>query len=193
MYLEHQPEIERYAKRSPEQMYNTLEFVIATANRHFSSVPHVLATKRGYSATQLTSLAFLYEGRHMVYRSILDRQHDEVDLLRYLVTLPYLGVVKAGFAAQCITGQVGCIDVWNRNAHGIAPSILRTPSPTARPATITKNLTLYCAACKVIGGSARMWDRWCQYLADAYTPSGVYYPWRTADEVSAFHVSTCCR
>lgn len=192
MYAEHQPLIERYAQRSPLCMARTLEFALATAHRYFATVPGVLATHTGYSRQQAAAVVVLYESKHSIFRTVLDRREDDLALLRYLITLPGLGLVKAGFAAQLIAGSIGCLDVWNARAHQLTRS-LRNYNPRATVATLTKKLTTYIAACKAIGTPAFLWDTWCTAMAGRHTPGSTYYPWETPEAVSAFHVETCCR
>lgn len=198
MFHDDQPIIQAYGAASPDHTYKVLEFVIATANRKFAMVPRVLQTGHGFSQAQRTSLDFLYAGRHMVYASIQAKQHDPIELMTYLVSLPHLGVAKAGFAAQLLTGTVGCMDVWNmKDAHlmrvldiqdvSLFPKqIMRIDSQTSDKAIFSK-LFQYCGFCAKVG-SAFLWDNWCATLAAQYSPTNMLYPWRTAQNVSTFHL-----
>jgi hypothetical protein len=137
-------------------------------------------------------MAFVREGRNMLYQNILEKQHDEVELMRYLITVPELGLPKAGFLAQLVTGQVGCLDTWNVKKYGIDKRILAIP-PMLGYASVTKKLVTYVEACRALGGSARLWDTWCGLLASAYTAASKLYIWPTAEAVSQFHVDVCIR
>ena len=192
MYNTHQITIEKWAKENPENMFKTIKFVIATAHRKFAYVPYVLRTDYGFSNGQLDSLEAIYAMRNTVYETIMHQQNNEVELMRYIVTLPHLGTVKGGFLAQLVTGQVGCLDTWNQVKHGIKASAY-TIDKKLKEQSVTRKLHAYIAKCKELGGSEVLWDTWCGYLADQFKPGSKEYPWETAEQVSAFHVEACIR
>jgi hypothetical protein len=209
MYQTHQRQIELWANGSPENTHKVISFVMATANKKFAMVPRYLARydkgeeKTGLSFMQSDSLSKLWQGRRMVYKTIQGKKHDSVDLMHYLVSIPGLGVAKAGFTAQLLTGTVGCFDVWNMKdpailamldidlAKGFDKNLLRLDSKTPE-STVMRKLTTYVGMCAQLG-SAFLWDNWCATLASQYKPNNQFYPWRTAYDVSQFHVDTCIR
>ena len=206
MYKVHQRQIELWANGSPENTHEVIKFVLATANRRFVAVPSVLAKYPidplhcGLSGMQLDSLAYLWQARRMVYKTIQAKKHDPVALMRYMVTIQGLGAAKAGFVCQLLTGQVGCFDVWNMKDKAImallgVESIKKsafTFSKDTKEGTIVKKLTDYVGMCKMLG-SEFLWDNWCATLAAQYGKPMGYYPWQTAEQVSQFHVDTCIR
>lgn len=214
MYTTHQSQIQDYAAASPEHTYNVLRFVVGTIQTRFRDVPRIIddVEQRGtcplLTARQHTALAFLWEGRHMVSRAIRERHGDSVDLMAYLTTLPMLGMVKAGFAAQLLTGSVGCIDTHNQRIY--CPRCMgQTPSHDGtrcglcsldkarawkaavrldgQPARIYARVLDYVRICTLIG-TATLWNTWCALVALKYP---AIFP--SAEAVSALHVDLCCR
>lgn len=215
MYHVDQAIIARYGMKSPDNMYHVYKFVVATANRKFAMVPRVLANVKaersilladgthntGFSgadgsAYQVYGLNLTYAARKQVYRTIKAKQNDPLELMAYLVTLPNISVAKSGFLAQLLTGTVGCFDVHNMRDKDIIallganvnPNILRIDKRTPEK-TLYNKLFHYTGICAKLG-SAFLWDKWCATLASQYSPTNMFYPWRTADEVSEFHL-TC--
>lgn len=193
MYAPDQQTIEQYAAHGPDETYRVLQFVQATINQRFALVPRIMRDMdtigqcKLLTARQQTALAFLKEGRHMVYHTIQERRHDPVVLMEYLTTLPGYGMAKAGFAAQLLIGEVGCIDVHNLRMYpGFTRNSIRIDGS---PAKVYERLIAYVAQCAQIG-TAALWDNWCARLASLYKPGSVFYPWQTAEQVSKFHV-TC--
>jgi hypothetical protein len=213
MYYPDQSLIAKYGMKSPDNMYQVYKFVVATANRKFALVPRVLANVKGEKsilladgtnntgfsgsdgmAYQVFGLNLMYAGRKQVYKAIRAKQSDPIELMSYLVSLPNISVAKSGFLAQLLTGTVGCFDVHNmRDKNIIAllgaevnPNILRIDKRTPAK-TIYSKLFQYTGICAKLG-SAFLWDNWCATLAAQYSPSNMFYPWKTADEVSLFHL-----
>jgi hypothetical protein len=206
MYAIHQKQIELWANGSPENTHEVIKFVLATANRYFVAVPKVLAKYQsdpihsGFSGMQLDSLGKLWVGRKMVYKTIQAKKSNPVELMRYVVGIQGLGIPKAGFVCQLLTGQVGCMDVWNMRDSSImallgVDSIKKsafTISKETKEDTIVNKLTGYVGMCQKLG-SEFLWNNWCTTLAAQYGKPTGFYPWKTAYEVSQFHVDACIR
>lgn len=90
---------------------------------------------------------------------------DDVDgLVAYLSQCPGLGYAKGGFVAQLAFGVSGCLDSHNLAQYGIDPAVVRG-GKSKRFATARRRAAAYNAACRALGGTAALWDRWCHYVA----------------------------
>ncbi len=117
--------------------------------------------------------------------ALLIAEDDTVTVLDHLVTLPGLGLVKAGFLAQLYGFKVGCIDSHNASIFQVRVDDY-TIRPTMKAETRQRKIREYIDLCYAIGGSDFLWDNWCAYL------SGIYANVGTPTDVSAKHVELIC-
>lgn len=100
------------------------------------------------------------------------------ELMERLLKCPGLGLVKAGFAVQMLTGQAGCLDTHNKKLYNVTRAMVE---PDYRYA-IQPQIARYLKRCETLGGAEVLWDQWCQYVA-AVEPKR----WANAEDVSRFH------
>jgi len=106
------------------------------------------------------------------------------DLMREFVKVPGLGLPKAGFLAQLLTGHAGCLDMHNIERFGLDPSVwMIRPrrDPAAQVREIDDKIALYLKLIDACGGSEKLWDEWCEWLNDSV---GTFH---NADDVSRRH------
>lgn len=199
MYAQHQPIISAHARSGPEGWARVVRFAMATARRPLYKIAEDYAaierkedhadTDSGLTAARLEAWFALWDMRRAGYWNCEDimraggpRAPDY--LVGYLATLPGLGLAKAGFAAQMIYGVSGCLDTHNLSRFGLG---VYTFSHFKRRRTVRARLafaTRYNGAVRDAGGTAALWDTWCEFIA-ARRPL-IYL---NADVVSGLHVA----
>jgi hypothetical protein len=200
MYADDQPRIAAYALASPQGLYDTGCFVLATINQHFEYVPGVLRTMREEGKTSkrlspntrrgMEALASeaqgLYDDMTSWHRERRTDPHGiaEHTILRY-VQLPGFGIVKAGFMAQLGLGVGGCLDRHNLRQAGLKESAFERIPASAEG--LHAKVTTYIQTCKAMGGSEVLWDRWCTHVS-VLRP----HVFPDAEAVSTFHVTCIC-
>lgn len=138
---------------------------------------------------------YVQEHKQAIYHDMLElgyaadperRQHE---LLDYLALFPGLGMVKAGFIAQMLFGEIGCIDTHNLSRFGLRSE--KTDQPTwlkssaykdRRPVKRVALRETYLTVTKNAGGPRALWNDWCTYVHEKYP---VYYI--SPDKVSRMH------
>lgn len=190
--------ITNHALRSDAGMVDLIEFVFATIQQPLSMVPQIRESIgiHGVDSPFLFSYkrqglqyAIEYAGelRQTIIELIDLYGVDSVDASALAVDtffqIPGLGVVKAGFVAQCLGFNVGCIDSHNLVRLGIKPSAVEVRKRLLRNTQLRK-IHAYVELCQSIG-TAKLWDDWCAYVAGRKFNT----QFTSGDEVSAFHVS----
>lgn len=97
-----------------------------------------------------------------------------------LIEVPGLGLAKAGFVAQMLGFDVGCID--SRNASRLGLRRKHSRIDKWRPEHVRLNaISKYVAMCQRLGGAERLWDDWCEDISrDEF--------FLTPDRVSRYHL-----
>lgn len=115
--------------------------------------------------------------------ALLDDEDAENAILHVLMRIPSIGPAKAGFICQMLYGLSGCIDTHNLTRFGLAERHFRCDNRATakRRAAIVRD---YNSFCRKVGGTAALWNGWCDYLA-ARDP--LNYP--TGDRVSELHLA----
>lgn len=104
--------------------------------------------------------------------------------LEILTEVPMLGLAKAGFVAQMLGFDVGCIDSRNAGEFGLTRAASRFDKTDAEHVRLNR-ISRYATLCRSLGGARFLWNNWCEGIArDEF--------FRTADFVSAYHVD-CVR
>ena len=201
MYRDHQPTISTWARRSPENLARTIQFVVASAREKFYNVPVVMmeATEGRPGVLfswKLEAWNHAWDSRESVFHQCEEivrlyplRRERGPALIRYLAGLPGLNLAKAGFVAQLAYGCGGCLDTVNLSRLDLPLDIDDNRRyRMKRQTTPAKRLALarwYCETCERLGGVGRLWDDWCAEMSRRYPTQ---FP--TADAASAHHL-TC--
>lgn len=170
MYASHVPAIRSYSVASPDNLTDCLTFVLATIQQGLSTVPAIMDDiDRHGDASK-----FLFGSKRDGYRYITDNAKPlhtrtlQLQSAREAVELfygiPGIGAVKAGFCAQLLGFETGCIDSHNLTAYGIPASAVTIPK-RLKPETISRKLQGYVSLTVKLGGAATLWDNWCHYVA----------------------------
>lgn len=182
MFRNHQPVIGRWARADADNMHQVIKFVIATVQQSIEEASGAILTdfdrngpdSRYAFAWKADALAHYGEHYEDVYAEAMDIYSDTTDdretaiaLTSYFAALPGLGLVKGGFVVQLCFGLSGCLDSHNLKRHDINPapftasafkSLKSGGSRTARAAR-------YVDLIADLGGTERLWDDWCDYVA----------------------------
>ena len=175
MYKTHNKRINTYALKSPENMANVVLMVSQSIQQVWAGVGKQM---QDIEANGLDSVFLKNQTKRKLFIELHERKRelwlalhdyrkgriDLPDLLCLFQSIHGLGFVKAGFVLQLCTGEVGCLDIHNLRMYGVKATDFLV-SATATTATKRRKAELYIATCEKLGGSASLWDVWCEALA----------------------------
>lgn len=193
MFATHQPLLARAAQDDLRAFINVAAFAIISARSLF---PRAVEDAAKWSSGQRKGLQSIFAWKHLA----LDYLEEQAEARQKAVFDAYTGkptealaimlrewhgygLVKGGFVLQMMTGQVGCIDTRNLDYFELDARTVRSPSsPSSRQAL--KHAKAYVTLCDNLGGSEKLWNVWCEYLAETTT----VHEWKdNPDAVSAAH------
>jgi len=189
--------ITAHALQSDRGMVDLIEFVLSTIQQSLSQVPMIRTdvAQNGSDSvfmfgSKAKGLDYVIEHAAELRATIIDiidvHGKDSADACTFAVDtffqVPGLGVVKAGFVAQCLGFNVACIDTHNLVRLGMKPSQVEVRKKLKR-ATQLRKIYAYVELCQGIG-SAKLWCDWCDYVAGRKANK----IFDNGDQVSAFHV-----
>lgn len=195
MFANHQPQISAFARRSPANFRRVGVFVLCTIRMPLRDAAKDTAAAcrgdpcRSIFGAKVRGLAELDANAGAYYeqceRSWHDSENAADEIVSTLTHIPGIGFVKAGFIAQLVYGVSGCIDTHNCSRYGIDPETWHCRTEAAyRKARVGGAAAGYNRLCASLGGTAQLWDTWCEYVAARGT-AGTY----DADAVSALHLA----
>jgi hypothetical protein len=106
------------------------------------------------------------------------------DLMRDLLRVPGLGMAKAGFVVQLLTGEAGCMDMHNIERFGLKPdtwAVRKYKAVDKQLREVDEKIAHYLDLVDACGGTEVLWDEWCEYVAASYST------FHNADDVSRRH------
>jgi hypothetical protein len=115
---------------------------------------------------------YLRDNRKALYAATRDARAGRLstaDLMREFLKVPGLGLPKAGFLVQLLTGKSGCLDMHNVERFGLDVGVwsVRTYKDTAKQMReIDDKIAVYLALIEACGGSEKLWDDWCEHVND---------------------------
>ena len=109
--------------------------------------------------------------------------YGDAEALLKVASVPGLGLVKAGFVCQLVTGSVGCLDSHNLERFGLNANAFKYGAG-ASDGLKRKKALAYLDACWKAGGCESLWDGWCNHVAENQPKH-----WRSGFDVSAMHQS----
>jgi len=190
MYSKDQKAISIMAKKSVE--FNTWVIVMVLVSiRTFwgNIVPNMQKVKKdGINSTMFNNESkkkgYKYiktHAKHLHSVIFSDTLTDEEKLVE-LCEIPNIKLVKAGFILQLCLGKVGCIDCHKATKYGTKLSDYKF-GPNASLSTKVRKARSYIAECKRQGGSAKLWNSWCEQRYEQYPNT-----FTSARDVSLRHV-----
>lgn len=194
MYQNHVPVIRDASIASPHDLLGLGAFVLLTIRQPLRRVPRALADVRRHGRQsrwlfghKVRGFAYLAEHKVSLFAeasAAIDTKDAERALWAF-VDVPNLGLVKAGFVAQCLGLSVGCLDTHNLERFGLDAESLRCRKEWSR-ARKARAIANYLDLCGRFGGAEYLWDSWCAYVADRQLDlfAGI-----DADSISELHVT----
>jgi len=189
-FKEHMRECQLYCQKSPTHMINAALMAMLSARQSWSQVGEQMADVKvnGLASKYLfgykrAGYKYLLDKKDGLFSRTLAQASNELELLDLWATVPGLGLAKAGFTVQLITGAVGCLDSHNMRLYDVPASLLRLPNTLSTHARRVK-IEVYRELCKSLGGSASLWEQWCLLMAAKYPTK-----FKSATVVSAAHVT----
>jgi len=172
MFSKHQPNIEEFARQNSDNFAQVVLFVSATIQQMFHTVPAIVDDVREYGlaskhlwGSKKDTWRYTLENKDLLFEAVFSDM-DLEDKLLSIAEIPGIGLVKAGFVLQLCTGEVGCLDVHNLRRFGLSAQTFKFGK--VKYLTARKKATLYIKTCIQCGGSEKLWDEWCQLIADKY-------------------------
>lgn len=191
MYDRDMPAMAKHGWSSPDGLVDIVTFVLCTIQQPLQSVGNQIADIRANGAkskylfsAKRNGYQFIVDNKSTIYDGLVEckKYDDVVGAVELLTTIPSLGMVKAGFVAQCLGFNVACIDSHNLDRLGMARSALRL-AKGIKPELKRKKIADYVAFCQK-KGAKYWWDTWCDYVAGNRANKKLL----TGDAVSAYHV-----
>lgn len=192
MYNRDMPLMARHGMSSEQGFADVVTFVLCTIQQPLQSVGNQMQDIRDNGsdskylfAAKRNGYAYVQGHKRQLWRALklAKKQNDVERALLVLINIPSLGIVKAGFVAQCLGFEVACIDSHNCDRLGLPRTALRLPKKASAKLK-RKRVTDYIKLCADTGGAKYWWDSWCNYVADKGTNKRLL----TGDAVSAYHV-----
>jgi len=208
MYNRDVNEIMSFVKwRGPEAMTSVGLFVLLTIQAGLSTVKGSMDKVAYYGLdwdhdANKPMANCLWGKKHAGYKYLVDnadylygkmyhiadtKGYDSVeacaDVVQLFMAVPNMGMVKAGFFAQCLGFNVACIDSHNITRLGLNPNLVKSPPSGMKPATVRKKVEAYVELTQA-KGTMYWWNSWCDYVAGNRANRAL----DTGDVVSRFHV-----
>lgn len=178
MYKEDQARIERWCK-NPDKFLSVGTMVLLSIRMQWVGVGTQMASvdKLGSKSPclwgwKLKGYQYLRDNRKALYSHVRDYRAGRIwldDLMREFLKVPGLGLAKAGFLCQLLTGHAGCLDMHNVERFNLDSTVLQIPRRKKladQLAVIDNRIAFYLRLCELCGGSERLWDEWCELLND---------------------------
>jgi hypothetical protein len=194
MFHNHQKQIETFAQSSADNFARVLTFVILTIRMPLYRVVDDMqeVDKLGSEATCLWGFKreaydYVQANKDRIYaeamelNAIADPFEAERQLIAFFAAIPGFGLAKGGFVVQLCFGLGGCLDTHNVIRFGLREQDIKASRFKGAKTWKTKYqlLDVYQDLLKACGGCAKLWDSWCEYVAN--NQPGTYQ--------NAFHVS----
>jgi len=199
MYQRDCTTITHHAMSTPDGLYDAIEFTLCTINMPLSRVIQMRVSikaegvqSKWVSSTKALGIEYAKANAQRLHEEInaiaelhgkdtIDGAQEVVDLF---VSIPSIGMVKAGFIAQMCGFEVACLDRHNIRMLGLSETALllnKKVKPELRRSKIRK----YVKLCRR-QGSEYWWNTWCNYVAEK---GGMNKSLTTGDAVSKYHVA----
>jgi len=196
MFDTHQWRVENYAQQSAKRTSDVIAMVLLSIRMQWSTVGMQMQNWREDSIQSQYLWGFKRKGmeyvkanQHRLFYRVRAARSGEIwieDLMRDMLAVPGLGMVKAGFACQLLTGHVGCLDVHNIKRLKLDPSEWHVRSykdVDKQLREVDSKIATYMQMIDVCGGGDLLWDEWCEHLAS------ISEAFEDAEDVSLRHVT----
>jgi hypothetical protein len=200
MYGTHNPLVRKHAQLNAKNLEQVIAFVFASIRVQTAMLPRMMKEfrKRGVKSSWIwgnkrTGIDYVRKHRQDLFdrmTSILRAKKANCahDLMMLFLEVPGLGLPKAGFVVQLVSGKSGCMDVHNFrkylpevDASKGTPSWLQTSGNSDK--TKRFKAGVYLDLIESNGGSAKFWNNWCGHISMLYPH---HFP--TPEDVSKLHM-----
>ena len=192
MFVRDQAIIQKFAEQSPKNTAAVAVFVISSIRTRLTRLPVIMAKfrKHGYLGLgelmpkQREGCSYVLQNKDWLFHIVQKHKDEELtdsELLLEFMRIPCIGLVKAGFLMQCLTGKVGCMDCHNLREHNLPESMFKMSHNKYTKANLIR-VAKYIDTCEDIGGSEFLWNQWCKGMANRYPNN-----FRDANAVSFLH------
>ncbi len=186
MYAEHVPLISNAMRNDYTAFQRGLSFVVCSIRQHIVNVSDQVAVlwreEPGESplfGIKVQSWEFILSERCRELWNGTRAEYDPAALIWAFSRIPGIGIVKAGFVAQLMGADIGCLDSRNLKRMGRSP---RSYESRGRDKTRPRYRRLIARYVADIGGQAQtLWDAWCADVGQANNME--------PDAVSALHLA----
>jgi len=196
VFKTHNPKINSFAQRNPDNFFMVVMMVSLSIQQKWSLVGEMLSdmtTNKSESiyiwGNKKNTYDYMTTHRHFIYGqmlAILNANNltvhaKSISLMKIFLKIDGLGLAKAGFLCQLVTGLVGCMDVHNIKTYGVDAKSLTLNKNLKSPRGIESNrrkVEKYIVLCGNYGAE-NLWNSWCSMIAEKYPE----------DFVDANHVS----
>lgn len=191
--------ITQHAMSTPDGLYAVIEFTLCTINMPLSRVIQQRVSIRAegvqskwVSSTKALGIEYAKANAQRLHQEInaiaelhgkdtIDGAQEAVDLF---VSIPSIGMVKAGFIAQMCGFEVACLDRHNIRMLGLPETALLL-NKKVKPELRRSKIRNYVKLCRR-KGAEYWWNTWCNYVAEK---GGMNKSLPTGDAVSKYHVA----
>ncbi len=200
MYNTHNPMVRTYAQQNAKHLEQVIAFVFASIRVQTSRLPRMMKEfrRRGVKSSWIwgnkrTGIDYVRKHRQDLFdrmTSIIRARKASCahDLMMLFLEVPGLGLPKAGFVVQLVSGKSGCMDVHNFrkylpdvDASKGTPNLFQTSGNSLKTKSI--KASAYLELIESNGGSKKMWNNWCTHVSMLYP-----HHFKTPDDVSALHM-----
>lgn len=186
MYRDHVASISAAMREDDDTFERGVQFASLSIQSMFVTIPAQFAdvAKRGSASKYVwggKAATFHHMAEHKgALRRRLNAVDNIPDALRALTTVPGLGLAKAGFVAQFLGFDVGCLDTRNIQREGLNVEEFNLHG-IKEGRIYERKLANYL---RLAGGRAEfLWDAWCKDVAGVYKVTQ-----GSAEAVSKLHV-----
>lgn len=196
MFAQHQPQLAKLGRSGPDGFERIATFALCTIRqplriavadyplaRAGKPCSAIFGSKYAGIAKLRAQAGDIWERCEDAFENADDDDAADI-ILGAIQDIPALGPAKAGFVAQMIYGLSGCIDTHNLTRFELPERTFRGREAKYSEARFRQTVRDYNSFCRKVGGTAYLWDSWCQYLADR---DPVNYP--NAERVSELHLA----
>ena len=171
----HINECNKIAQRSPRGVRRAALIAILSIRKAWRTVPDQLndvllngVNSKYLSGWKRQAFKFLWDDDNIDYLYAGTMTAEErIDLLDLWMTVPGLGLAKAGFVCQLTRGTIGCLDSHNVKRYGVDERALKFNKNLSAKARMLKQ-EAYIHLTDKIGGSHYLWAEWCYLMAGKY-------------------------
>ncbi len=208
MFYKHQAIISEYGRTDSESFARVLNFVVLTIRARLFNIPADMEMlERPESPDDLSGILYGFKARAIgqiemesrliygqaesIWYHAESRRQAEESLLNLFRTIHGFGLVKSGFACTLLYGVSACLDGHNLARFNI-PRYAFHSTHYKRAKTLKtrrRYITKYCDLVQRCGGTASLWDSWCEFVYARPDSVGdkIGVAYKSAYHVSALH------